>query len=277
MGLEEMTGSPNLTIVPDPSTFRVLPWAPGIGWVICDEYFNTGMPFHFSPRQLLKKQLARLKEQKRGLQVGLEVEWYLLRVAGDPACAGKYRRDRRQGQADPRVTAVEPGYSYHSESNFDIMQPVLSALVRAFRGDRPAAALDRKRMGAGPGRMHLCAERCADHRRQPDPVPQRDAPDHAPHGLSRELHGAAGDCRLLRQRLASASVADRCDRQEEPVHAASRTASRCRRSACIISRGCCSMRRPRRRSPRRPSTAIAATSRIRSRPTAPPGPTIIAA
>src|SRR5215470_16835425 len=33
MGLAEMTGSPNLTIVPDPSTFRLLPWAPGVGWV----------------------------------------------------------------------------------------------------------------------------------------------------------------------------------------------------------------------------------------------------
>src|SRR5215471_15219889 len=30
MGLDEMTGSPNLTIVPDPSTFRVLPWASGV-------------------------------------------------------------------------------------------------------------------------------------------------------------------------------------------------------------------------------------------------------
>ena len=29
MGLPEMTGSPNLTIVPDPATFRVLPWAEG--------------------------------------------------------------------------------------------------------------------------------------------------------------------------------------------------------------------------------------------------------
>ncbi len=33
MGLEEMTGSPNLTIVPDPFTFRVLPWAPGTGCI----------------------------------------------------------------------------------------------------------------------------------------------------------------------------------------------------------------------------------------------------
>ena len=67
MGLDEMTGSPNLTIVPDPSTFRVLPWAPGIGWVLCDEYFNSGVPFHFSPRQLLRRQLKRLAGQGHGL------------------------------------------------------------------------------------------------------------------------------------------------------------------------------------------------------------------
>lgn len=48
MGLPEMTGSPNLTIVPDPLTFRMLPWAPGVGWILCDEYFNSGGPFHFS-------------------------------------------------------------------------------------------------------------------------------------------------------------------------------------------------------------------------------------
>ena len=45
------------------------------------------------------------------------------------------------------------------------------------RGDRPAAALDRERMGAGPGRMHLRAARRADSRRQPAPVPHRDAAD----------------------------------------------------------------------------------------------------
>jgi glutamine synthetase len=59
MGLPEMTGSPNLVVVPDPATFRVLPWAPNVGWVLCDEYFRDGKPFHFSPRHLLKKQLAR--------------------------------------------------------------------------------------------------------------------------------------------------------------------------------------------------------------------------
>src|SRR5690242_10381836 len=79
MGLEEMTGSPNLVIVPDPTTFRALPWAKGVGWVQCDEYFRDGTPFHFSPRHLLKRQIRRLQETKLRLIVGLEVEWYLAR------------------------------------------------------------------------------------------------------------------------------------------------------------------------------------------------------
>src|SRR4029450_3512222 len=86
MGLAEMTGSPNLTIVPDPSTFRVLPWAPGVGCVLCDEYFNSGVPFHFSPRHLLRRQVERLAKKDMALIVGLEIEWYLLRVPQHEHC-----------------------------------------------------------------------------------------------------------------------------------------------------------------------------------------------
>src|ERR1700740_1604817 len=60
MGLDEMTGSPNLTIVADPSTFRVLPWAPGTGWILCDCYFRNGDPGPFSTRHLYKPSLERL-------------------------------------------------------------------------------------------------------------------------------------------------------------------------------------------------------------------------
>src|SRR5919197_3084783 len=74
MGLAEMTGSPNLIIVPDPATFRVLPWAPGVGWILCDEYFTSGVPFHFSPRQLLRQQLAKLAKRGMHSVVGLEIE-----------------------------------------------------------------------------------------------------------------------------------------------------------------------------------------------------------
>jgi glutamine synthetase len=99
--------------------------------VLCDEYFNTGVPFHFSPRQLLRKHLKRLADKGMACVVGLEIEWYLLCVAdqrltdqhtGIPGIRGR-----------PVETApVEPGFSYHSESNMDLMQPVLSALAETF-------------------------------------------------------------------------------------------------------------------------------------------------
>lgn len=131
MGLDEMTGSPNLVIVPDPSTFRVLPWAKGVGWVLCDEYFRDGTPFHFSPRQLLKRQINRLKEGKLQLIVGLEVEWYLARVLEERLADEHVSLPGVRGR--PVTTApIEPGFSYHSESNMDLMQPVLSELAHAY-------------------------------------------------------------------------------------------------------------------------------------------------
>ena len=132
LDLDEMTGSPNLIVVPDPATFRVLPWAEGVGWVLCDEYFTDGVPFHFSPRQLLKRQLRRLSERGWRMQVGLEVEWYLLKVA-DPDLA-----DENIGAPGLRGKPVatlpaEAGYQLHSESNLDLMQPMLLSLAEAYR------------------------------------------------------------------------------------------------------------------------------------------------
>jgi glutamine synthetase len=128
MGLDEMTGSPNLTAVPDPSTFRVLPWAPGLGWILCDEYFRDGTAFHFSPRHLLKKQLGRTQYE---LQVGLEIEWYLARLAEDSFSDANVGVPGLRGRP-PRTSPMEPGYSYHSETNMDIMQPVLDTLAAAY-------------------------------------------------------------------------------------------------------------------------------------------------
>ena len=130
MGLDEMTGSPNLVAVPDPSTFRVLPWA-GVGWVLCDEYFRDGRPFYFSPRHLLRQQVARLAQQKMQLMVGLEVEWYLARLAETELSEEHVGIPGVRGRAI-RTAPIEPGYSYHSETNMDIMQPMLSELAETY-------------------------------------------------------------------------------------------------------------------------------------------------
>jgi len=131
MGLDEMTGSPNLTVVPDPSTFRTLPWAPGVGWVLCDEYFRDGRPFHFSPRHLLRRQVARLGQKKMQLMVGLEMEWYLARLAETQLSEEHVGIPGVRGRAI-RTAPIEPGYSYHSETNMDLMQPVLGELARTY-------------------------------------------------------------------------------------------------------------------------------------------------
>src|SRR6185437_4281895 len=149
MGLDEMTGSPNLCIAPDPTTFRTLPWAPEIGWVLCDEYFNDGTPFHFSPRLLLKKQLRRLAERKMACRIGLEVESYLLKPAED-LTSEHVGVPGRRGRA-LRTAPVEPGYSYHSETNLDLMQPALGALAEAYEKLRlPLRSIENE---WGPGQI----------------------------------------------------------------------------------------------------------------------------
>jgi glutamine synthetase len=131
MDLDEMTGSPNLVIVPDPETFRVLPWAPGVGWILCDEYFRDGTPFHFSSRHLLRKQVARLAEKGLRHVVGLEVEWYLAHLVQDRLTPENTGVPGRRGRA-LETAPLEPGYSYHSETNLDLMQPMLSELAHAY-------------------------------------------------------------------------------------------------------------------------------------------------
>lgn len=131
MGLDEMTGSPNLVIVPDPDTFRLLPWAPGVAWILCDEYFRDGTPFHFSSRNLLRKQVARLAEAGYRQIVGLEVEWYLSHLVQDRLTAENTGVPGRRGKP-VETSPLEPGYSYHSETNLDIMQPMFSELAKGY-------------------------------------------------------------------------------------------------------------------------------------------------
>src|SRR3984957_1463392 len=131
IGLAEMTGSPNLTVVAEQTTFRVLPWAPGVGWILGDEYFNDGTPFHFSPRQILRKTLQSLVARGYASIVGPEIEWYLLRVPDDRLGPENIGAPGLRGRP-VKTMPVEPGYHYHSESNMDLMQPVFDALGSAF-------------------------------------------------------------------------------------------------------------------------------------------------
>ncbi|HEY8580407.1 MAG TPA: glutamine synthetase family protein [Beijerinckiaceae bacterium] len=150
MGLDEMTGSPNLTLVPDPLTFRILPWAPGVAWVIGDEYFDSGKPFHFSPRQLLRREIAKLAGRGLSARIGLEIEFYLLRLAQEELTFDNVGAPGLRG-APVATRPIEPGYHFHSETSMDMMQPILSALVQGYEAlGLPIRSIEKE---WGPGQI----------------------------------------------------------------------------------------------------------------------------
>ncbi|HVP09413.1 MAG TPA: glutamine synthetase, partial [Burkholderiales bacterium] len=44
LGLRGMEGAGDAIMVAEPRSFRVLPWAPGTAWMLCDVYFADGKP-----------------------------------------------------------------------------------------------------------------------------------------------------------------------------------------------------------------------------------------
>ena len=73
----------------DLSTACPLPWMPGHARLVCDG-FVAGEPFDACPRQVLRRQVARLARRGWTLQTGIEPEFFLLRrsdVGFEPADA----------------------------------------------------------------------------------------------------------------------------------------------------------------------------------------------
>jgi glutamine synthetase len=125
-GLEEMQGAADVLMIPDPSTFRVLPWAPGTGWLLCDVHFADGRPVPFATRHLYKTVLADLASRGYDFMAGLEVEFHVFKLDDAkmaPADAGQ------PGQP-PDVSLLSHGYQYLTEQRYDQMEPVLEIIRR---------------------------------------------------------------------------------------------------------------------------------------------------
>src|SRR5690606_30720188 len=59
VGMSEMQGAADVLIVPDPSTFRILPWAPDTGWFLCEARFQDGRPVPYCTRGILRTALEK--------------------------------------------------------------------------------------------------------------------------------------------------------------------------------------------------------------------------
>ncbi|MEH1966351.1 glutamine synthetase family protein [Nostoc sp.] len=126
--MPEMTGAPNLVAVPDPHTFRIVPWAKRTGLILCDQYFQNGQKMSLSSRGILRQSLAELHQ--RGLEhiVGLEVEWYLAKLEDPMLALADVGTSGKPGQP-PKVSAVEHSFQYLLESHNPEIHDLLRILA----------------------------------------------------------------------------------------------------------------------------------------------------
>jgi glutamine synthetase len=68
-------GYGDFVLRPDLQTLRRLPWNEGTALVLCDLEWPDGTPVEASPRQVLKRQIERLKERRLQALAGTELEF----------------------------------------------------------------------------------------------------------------------------------------------------------------------------------------------------------
>jgi glutamine synthetase len=123
----------NLLLLPDPASFRVLPWAPSTGWLQAQAWFEDGTPVLLDTRRVLQQALRRLEHAGFGLACGLEVEFhiYRLRTEGDPSLDPQ--RAAWPGEP-PSMSMIHPGYNLLAEGWADMADEPLRIVQRTAQG-----------------------------------------------------------------------------------------------------------------------------------------------
>jgi glutamine synthetase len=121
---DQMSGASDLVLVPDPATFKVLPWAPGSAWMLADCHYPGGLPVPFCTRTLARKALADLEAEGFHYLAGLELEFYIFKLT-DPCLDAE---QCGQPSEPPKVRMLAHGYQYLAENRFDEFEPILDQI-----------------------------------------------------------------------------------------------------------------------------------------------------
>jgi glutamine synthetase len=115
LNLPALQGAADMILVPDPTSFRILPWAPHTGWLLCDLHFHDGTPVPLSTRHILRTAIHRLAARSITYVAGLEVECQIFRLK-DP------------DTDPPTVTRLNPGFQYLTELRYDEIDPLMETI-----------------------------------------------------------------------------------------------------------------------------------------------------
>lgn len=121
-----MAGAGDLLMVPDPATFRVLPWSPHSAWIFCDARYKSGLVIPYSPRDMLKAAIAKLADRNMSLVVGLEVEFHVYKCED---LMLSHANATMPGQPI-RTQNLSQGYQFLTETHYAALEPVMDNLRR---------------------------------------------------------------------------------------------------------------------------------------------------
>ncbi|MEJ6023487.1 glutamine synthetase family protein [Ramlibacter sp. PS4R-6] len=122
-GLEGFSFANNLVLLPDPESFRQLPWTERTGWMQAQPWFQDAGPVQLDTRRILQSALARLDKHGLAMRCGLEVEFHIYRIED-----AQPQLDPEHAEwpgAPPRVSMVHPGYNLLAEGWFDMAEEPL--------------------------------------------------------------------------------------------------------------------------------------------------------
>lgn len=121
-----LTGASDVLIVPDPASFRVLPWAPATGWLLCNLHFPDGRPLPFCTRALLARAVDRLADAGLAMLCGLEVEFHVFRVENPRLAHG----DGGMPAAPPETSLLGHGFQYLTDARYEPVAPLMDEIRR---------------------------------------------------------------------------------------------------------------------------------------------------
>ena len=202
VGMTELAGGPDTILVPDPTTFRVLPWTPKTGWVLADMYFAPGSTCRSIP--------AGCSDRCSTGSAGRATSTCPGSKSSGTSPSSKTPCSSLSSPAGPGSAEGERGRArlpvpHRAPKRRDRPNPSNPAGEPARPG--AAAAHDGGRVGSGSVRVHLRPRHGPGLGRQHAALSHRCQAAVPPQRLSRDVHDQASAAQLLLQWLAPAPVA----------------------------------------------------------------------
>lgn len=137
------TGYPDLFLVPDLTTFAVVPWEEHTATVIADFVGTDGEPVAISPRHVLRTVIERAERLGYSPKIGYEFEFYLFNETMESV------REKRYADLRP----LTPGVHTYSLYRGTTVEPIMGEVRRAMA--RYGVSVEACNTENGPGQFEI--------------------------------------------------------------------------------------------------------------------------